>query len=111
MRTVFAMAILLTTSSHSLADEGSFEYLYDLCLQSAPFCLGYVSGVGHVMGLIGYAGLQRGFSICTGQLGPTRTAMVQAVVNYGREHPEIWSDGMLTSTMTALKASWPCPLK
>jgi Rap1a immunity proteins len=107
-----ACSFLYLSTNEAISDEstglGNFQSLYELCTINAPFCMGYVSGVGHVMGLIGFTQHKGLVAICTGQRGPSMNAMVQAVINYGHEHPEVWSEDMLTTTMFALRQTWPC---
>jgi hypothetical protein len=107
-----ACAFLYLSTNSAISEEstriGDFQSLYELYTIKAPFCMGYVSGVGHVMGLVGFSQHKGLIAICTGQRGPTMNAMVQAVINYGHEHPETWSYDMLTTTMLALRQTWPC---
>jgi hypothetical protein len=107
-----ACSFLFLSTNEAIPEESTdldnFQSLYELCTTSAPFCMGYVSGIGHVMGLIGFTQHKGLVAICTGQRGPSMKAMVQAVINYGHEHPEAWSDDTLTTTMFALRQTWPC---
>lgn len=114
MRELIAAAFLLTASQQAAVagdeDLYSFGYLYKLCIQGHDYCLGFVTGVGGVMSINGYANSGR-FELCTYGKALRTDAMVQAVINIGRDHPDFWTDPMLSGTIFALSTTWPCPPK
>jgi len=118
------IAALLCLPSTSFAEQArppvetdpvfQFQFLFEQCEASADFCVGYVSGVGHVMALIGSIdksnpSVSEPYDICpSGGVSPSAKAMIQAVMNFGRNHPEMWSYTMIVPTAMALSQTWPC---
>jgi hypothetical protein len=108
--------------------EDTFNYLYDQCLAKTEYCTAYISGVfddmadtdtdrvGEVAELIQsldkfaftkYLNTVHTVMICI----PTNTtyeAIIQSVINYGRDHPETWTYARLRPVQSAIRQTWPC---
>lgn len=93
-----------------------FWVLYEFCKSdqnaqavAGAFCAGYVGALAPVMTMNGFQ-QTRAFAMCLPRFqAPAANAAIQAVLNWGREHPEHWSDQMLVGAALALYARWPCP--
>lgn len=84
-----------------------FQFLYEQCKSDTDFCIGYVSGIGHMMALTGAARSSE-YSMCPGKTIPSAAAMIQAVLNFGEKHPEMWDEEMIIPAGLALQETWPC---
>jgi hypothetical protein len=123
LKTAFIVALLCLTST-SFAEQAmppverdpafQFQFLFEQCGASADLCVGYVSGVGQMMALIGFVeksnpSVSELYGICpSGGVSPSGNAMIQAVINFGRNHPEKWSYTTIFPTAMALSQTWPC---
>jgi hypothetical protein len=109
---LFVMFTACMPVSAAKDDESTFQFLYHECLEKTEFCIGYVTGAGQVMAMVGHESLTNRvysiFSLCSGQVTPTSEAMIQSVVNFGREHPDMWSEYILIGATAALRQTWPC---
>jgi hypothetical protein len=84
-----------------------FQFLYEQCKTPTDFCAGYVAGVGQMMSLTGAAHLTE-YYICHGKTITSAGAMIQAVVNFDQQHPEMWAEEMIIPAGLALQKTWPC---
>jgi hypothetical protein len=112
-----AMTIGLVSRGHAVDSSQTDQALYQLCKSpenSPPYglCLGFISGVGDAMQLIG-VGVEREpetmpFAICE---KPSYGAMVQAFINWAEQNPGKWESNRIVGAMTALRANWPCKVR
>jgi hypothetical protein len=92
-----------------------FGVLYQFCKNDpdahrpvGAFCMGYVGALVQLMTVNGFMHV-RAFSMCPdGGQAPATNAAIQAILNWGRKHPEHWSDDMLVGAALALHETWPC---
>jgi hypothetical protein len=125
----FALALSLAVAmigglfpSAVAAAEDNVQKLLQECSAENPsydlfHCIGYVNGIGDMMGLIGLLitksnertpNLGR-FAFCPGKPAPTYGARLQAFKNWAQSHPEKWGDQAFVGVITALREVWPCP--
>jgi hypothetical protein len=97
-----------SAGSTNNVDPFQFQFLYEQCESQSTFCFAYISGVADMMWLNGQVGAARELSLCNPEKA-SRKAITQAVVNYGQQHPEKWTDNMVMTTAIALRETWPCP--
>jgi hypothetical protein len=101
----------------------TFQYIYEQCRINSNYCDGYIHGVSDGMfamfpyifqlgefehkefPLLGNRVSFRTFCI---KDGTTYGAITQAVINYGQQHPEIWSSDAWSGVFSALHETWPC---
>jgi hypothetical protein len=75
-------------------------------------CMGYVSGVGSALLIVGFAERQHPdqnyspLAIC-GEM--SNGAMVQAFINWAKKNPREWTKSQFSGVATALTETWPCP--
>lgn len=109
VRDVFGVFIPYQADAETNAETNplfQFQFLYEQCKTPTDFCIGYVSGVGQMMNIS--AAYHPEYSICPDGPVPSAGAMVQAVLNFGQKHPEMWAEEMIIPTGLALQKTWPC---
>jgi Rap1a immunity proteins len=119
------LLIVMLSIDKSMPEDYSdtFQYTYDECRNHSSYCAGYIHGVSDGMSalfpyifqlgeyqskefpLLGNTAPFRTFCI---KDGTTYGAMTQAVINYGQQHPEIWSSDPWSGVFSALHETWPC---
>jgi hypothetical protein len=109
---VLLVALAMSPGQQAIAESNptfQFQSLYEQCKTPTEFCVGYVSGVGHMMSMTGAdQHSDKTYSICPEHYAPSAAAMIQAVLNFGQQHPEMWSDEMVIPAGLALQQAWPC---
>ena len=99
---------LLRECSAGSADSPLFEWFH---------CIGYITGIGDMMGLNGLliAKYDEGvinlnhLAFCPGKPAPTYGATLQVFKNWAQRHPERWGDKAFVGVIAALREAWPCP--
>lgn len=100
----------------SAAESFSVQSLYVNCREPQgsalwALCMGYVSGVGSLMEIIGTTQTKSpplnlpGWGICG---KPTNGAMLQAFINWAQANPKYWNTPQLLGVAMALGKTWPC---
>ncbi len=109
---VLLAALAMSPRQQAIAESNpvfQFQFLFQECKTPTEFCAGYVTGVGEMMWLTGASqSSDKTYAICPGRKLPSGAAMVQAVLNFGQAHPEMWSEEMVAPTILALQEVWPC---
>jgi hypothetical protein len=120
------IAACLCAPMQSHAEESnyrySFQHIYDECKTPTMYCLGYIEGIidtinatGHVFAFADNLAEEKYkirtlhfdfYSICLGDA--SFGALAQAVVNWGQQHPERWSEDAWSGVHTAIHEKWPC---
>jgi hypothetical protein len=111
-----ALAAGLSVASAQNTGPQNTQELYGMCrnernLANQGLCLGYVSGIGDMMTVLGIYNKQKQikglvpWSMCGQQ---SYGAMMQAFVNWAQAHPEAWSENQAYGVMRALHEKWPC---
>jgi Rap1a immunity proteins len=118
-RGLVSAVILVFSFSRVIAGEADLNVqdLYRFC--KAPersaksmLCLGYISGVGNMMQLIGVAEKQQAdpilnpLALCGDISG---RAMVLAFINWAQKNRPQWTQPQLAGVTLALSETWPCP--
>jgi hypothetical protein len=104
----------LVSPAHAIDSTQTVQGLYQYCKSPegsplAALCLGYITGVGDSMQLLGF-GVERApataaFAICD---KPSYGAMVQAFTNWAEQNPRERETNRIVGVMTALRTNWPC---
>jgi hypothetical protein len=71
-------------------------------------CLGFISGIGDVMAVIGSGRHDLQLGLCGPSPTPTYGAMIQAFMNWAEKHPEQWNIAQEAGVVIALRETWPC---
>ena len=110
------IAAMICVATCSMVSAANVQSLYSLCKadegsQEFGICVGYISGVAHLMQFLG-VDLQkhperRQFAICTGG-SASNGAFVQAFKTWADRNPRHWGDTELIGVMVALVETWPC---
>jgi hypothetical protein len=106
-----AMTLGLVSPGHAIDSSQTVQALYQFCKspEEDALCLGFISGVGDAMQLIGVGVEQEPellpFAICR---KPSYGAMVQAFIKWAEQNTGEWETNRIVGVMTALRANWPC---
>jgi Rap1a immunity proteins len=116
-RIVAIGAALALSLSPALANDTNVQSLYDACrkgegTQEFALCVGYVSGIGDMLQVLGSATKEhpdfQPFAICG---DASYGAMTQAFINWVQNNPREWTESRLLGVVRALRENWPCPAK
>jgi hypothetical protein len=106
----------LSESSAQNVDIFSVQSLYENCKapERSPrntLCMGYISGVGNMMGLVGAVERQhpdRDYANLATCGDITNGAMMQAFMNWAEKNPREWASNQSVGVILALSETWPC---
>ena len=111
---VAAMTPGAVSPARALDSSQTVQGLYDLCKspegsQHSFLCLGFISGVGDSMQLLGF-GVERNpstavFAICD---KPSYGTMVETFIGWAEQNPDKADSNRIIGVMRALRAKWPC---
>jgi hypothetical protein len=117
--TTTAVAFSICCLSESVAqDIFSTQSLYQNCKAPdgsprAAICLGFISGIGSMMQLIGTVEQkhpEKDYGVLAICGNPSNGAMVQAFKNWVEKNPQEWATEQTAGVLEALGDTWPCPL-
>lgn len=99
------------SSVNAQMNHNTVQDMYQRCTGSdafdRTFCIGYVSGIGDYMLVIGQARKDQQLGLCASP-SPSYGAMLQAFVVWAQHHTELWNKAPVIGVGYALRETWPC---
>ena len=111
------MTLGLVSPGHAIDSSQTVQALYQFCKSPDDrsrygLCLGFITGVGDTMQLIGVGVEQQPDNAPFGICGkPSYGAMVQAFVNWAEQNPGESESNRIVGVISALRANWPCRVR
>ena len=115
---ILMLASTSPTKGDQQADPRNTAHLLRWCKEPETssdyaYCVGYVSGMADVMGLIGVGASKdfKRYGMCASEPYPSANAEVQAFINWAEKKPTEWATSAQVGVLLALQETWPCLAK